>query len=68
MVGFNLSIQMERIPADFPKFPLVRLHKGVKSEIQRFRKQLMPQLMLSVRSSIGQDNVWGWIPDQETVS
>jgi hypothetical protein len=29
-----------------------------------YRKQLIPQLMLSVRSSIGRDNVWGVIPDQ----
>jgi hypothetical protein len=27
----------------------------------------MPQLMVSVRSSTGQDNVWGWIPDQAGV-
>ena len=29
--------------------------------IEHFRKQLMPQLMLSVMSSVCRDNVWVWI-------
>jgi len=40
------------------------LNGWTESEKQHFRKQLITQLMLYVRSSIGRDNVWGRIPDQ----